>query len=273
MLNNKQSESGIEGITKFNPLRAKADSFGFRRGYFLKSKKMELAEVKKHFENAEFVETATFLEKRKIDLNSICSDKDGDFWSQEKKTGYIFCLGSKKEGFAKILTEKEHSFSITKDQLRQLTDPKIKEWFPEVFSLPKDFTGWVRIEGILNKKWLTFFENGFQKYGFDSEGNWFSQIIKVSLQGNEFETTNEEVFEALKKEAVKRGFEKGTFVEKCLVHDISGKMDFEFKSRVEKLKIFWLGGFCIFKNGKWATIIQTITKSEAEKLLNKKIID
>ena len=32
-------------------------------------------------------------------------------------------------------------------------------------------------------------------------------------------------------------------------------------------------GGVIFEKGKWATIISTITKSEAEKLLNKKIID
>ena len=26
-------------------------------------------------------------------------------------------------------------YSLTKDQLRQLTDPKVKEWFPEVFEV------------------------------------------------------------------------------------------------------------------------------------------
>ena len=116
---------------------------------------MELAEVKKHFENAEFVETVSFNEKRKVDLDSIWFDCDLDFWSIEKETGYIFCLGSKKRGFAKILTTKEPSFSITKDQLRQLTDPKVKEWFPEVFKSGK----WAILtitkseaEKLLNKK-------------------------------------------------------------------------------------------------------------------------
>ena len=84
------------GITKFNPLRAKADSFGFRRGYFLKSKVMN---------------------------NTVLQ---------------------------------EGSFSITKEQLRQLTDPKAKKWFPGVFSLSKDFTGRTitksEAEKLLNKK-------------------------------------------------------------------------------------------------------------------------
>jgi len=40
----------------------------------------------------------------------------------------------------------EGSFSITKDQLRQLTDPKVKEWFPEVFKVK------LEAEKLLNKK-------------------------------------------------------------------------------------------------------------------------
>ena len=116
---------------------------------------MELAEVKKHFENAEFVESVSYNEKRKVDLDSIEVDFEGDYFCTEKETGYIFYLGSKKRGFAKILTTKEPSFSITKDQLRQLTDPKVKEWFPEVFKSGK----WAILtitkseaEKLLNKK-------------------------------------------------------------------------------------------------------------------------
>ena len=31
-------------------------------------------------------------------------------------------------------------YSLTKDQLRQLTDPKVKEWFPEVFKVKLEAT-------------------------------------------------------------------------------------------------------------------------------------
>ena len=125
---------------------------------------MELAEVKKYFENAEFVESVSYNEKRKVDLDSIWADFEGDYFCTEKETGYIFCLGSKKKGFAKILTTKEPSFSITKDQLRQLTDPKVKEWFPEVFEVKLEVGKWYKsdiglfcitkseAEKLLNKK-------------------------------------------------------------------------------------------------------------------------
>lgn len=161
-------------------------------------------------------------------------------------------------------------FSITKEQLRQLTDPKIKEWFPEVFNLSKDFTGWVKAKGELNKKWITFFENGFQKYGIDSDGNWFAQNIKVSIHGDEFEATEQEVFEALKNEAVKRGFVEGAL---CNWGSDCGVIEVK-DLRFEAGKLWCDKNWIIMdEKGTWATIIQTITKSEAEKLLNKKIID
>lgn len=234
---------------------------------------MELAEVKKYFENVEFVETTTFKEKRKVNLKSLWIDEEGDIWCTEKETGYKFFIWNTRDGFAKILTTKEPSFSITKDQLRQLTDPKIKEWFPEVFELPKDFTGWVKTKGELNKKWICYFENGFQKYGVDSNENWFIQNIEVRLNGNEFEVAEQEVFEALKNEAVKRGYAKGNF--KCIEGWNSDNFGEFHLDRVGKLisAPFREGGKVLFYKGTWATITPTITKSEAEKLLNKKIID
>ena len=86
---------------------------------------MELAEVKKYFENAEFVESLSFNEKRKVDLDSIEVDFEGDYFCTEKETGYIFYLGSKKKGLAKILTTKEPSFSITKSEAEKLLNKKI----------------------------------------------------------------------------------------------------------------------------------------------------
>ena len=194
---------GLIAITKFNPLRAKADSFGFRRGYFLKSKKM---------------------------------------------------------------------YSLTKDQLRQLTDPKVKEWFPEVFYLPKDFTGWVKTNSRGNKKYLVFFKEGILQYGFDGNGTWFDYgEYKAKVSEDLFKATNEEVFEALKNEAVRRGFVKGVYFKSPVSGDNYKFTNIYF---TEATDMAWSkNGGVIFDNGKWATIISTITKSEAEKLLNKKIID
>ena len=204
---------GLIGITKFNPLRAKADSFGFRRGYFLKSKVM---------------------------------------------------------------------YSLTKDQLRQLTDPKIKEWFPEVFYLPKDFTGWVKTNYRGNEKYLVFFKEGILQYGFNANGTWVDYgEYKGKVSKDLFKATNEEVFEALKIEAVRRGFVEGVRITPMFYNGkdyypdkniISSLLNFKLKGNVFVVD-GGINGYRIFVKGKWATIISTITKSEAEKLLGKKIID
>jgi hypothetical protein len=204
---------GLIGITKFNPLRAKADSFGFRRGYFLKSKVM---------------------------------------------------------------------YSLTKDQLRQLTDPKVKEWFPEVFYLSKDFTGWVKTNYRGNEKYLVFFKEGILQYGFDGNGTWFDYgEYKAKVSGDLFEATNEEVFEALKIEAVRRGFVKGVHITPMFLNGkdyypdeniISRPLNFKLKGNIFEVD-GGINGYRIFVNGKWANVISIITKLEAEKLLNKKIIN
>ena len=79
-----------------------------------------------------------------------------------------------------------------------------------------------------------------------------------------------EVTQALIKEAKKRGFKKGVYYE-CLWEKITKKLeqgDF-YHSRNE----LWFCGAKIFDNGKWATIIETITKEQAEKELGKTIIN
>ena len=231
---------------------------------------MTLEKVIKHFENALEVMDHSG-ETGIVDLKRIRISKDGlDSFVQNPFKDNWLVLWTKTTGFAKILTTKQPSFSITKEQLRQLTDPKVKEWFPEVFNLSKDFTGWLKTEGELNKKWICYFENGFQKYGICSDGNWFTQNIEVRINANDVEATEQEVFEALKNEANKRGFVDGAWTISVKSNYLWGieSNDFGFGCEGE----FQIDEICIFDKGNWATIITTITKSEAEKLLNKKII-
>ena len=115
---------------------------------------MNLQEVKKYFDNAEFVETKSFDEKRKINLDSIFVDENEDFWCREKETGYIFNIGSNLVGLAKILTTKEKTFSITRDQILKLengfTTENLSKWFPEVFQVETITKS--EAEKLLNKK-------------------------------------------------------------------------------------------------------------------------
>ena len=173
-------------------------------------------------------------------------------------------------------------YSLTKDQLRQLTDPKVKEWFPEVFYLSKDFTGWAKTNSRGNKKYLVFLKEGFLQYGFDGNGAWFDyREYKAKVREDLFKATNEEVFEALKIEAVRRGFVEGVRITPMFYNGkdyypdeniISSPLNFKLKGNVFVVD-GGINGYRIFVNGKWANVISTKTKEEAEKLLNCKIID
>lgn len=88
--------------------------------------------------------------------------------------------------------------------------------------------------------------------------------------------TESEVFEALKSEAEKRGFASGCYhtvvnnKDKVINCEANYPVRFGFDHAENKLL---LNNWAIFKNGIWAEIIPSITKSEAEKQLGKKIID
>jgi len=87
--------------------------------------------------------------------------------------------------------------------------------------------------------------------------------------------TDKEVKEALIKEAKKRGFKKGVKVVSPYNSDhtrvIASSFRFERGSLVFTCESGWRT--YLFVDGKWATIIETITKEEAEKQLGKTIID
>ena len=75
----------------------------------------------------------------------------------------------------------------------------------------------------------------------------------------------------MKNEAVRRGFVEGVFFRSAVSGDNYKFTNIYF---AEATDMAWSkNGGAIFQKGNWATIVKTITKSEAEKLLNKKIID
>ena len=86
--------------------------------------------------------------------------------------------------------------------------------------------------------------------------------------------TDKEVEEALIKEAKKRYKNSQA---KCLhdASDYNSKEEYEINHESDGCLRFKnnTGVGCLFSMGKWATIINTITKEEAEKELGKTIID
>lgn len=126
-----------------------------------------------------------------------------------------------------------------------------------------------------HSQWLFYKENEYIKYGFDTDGNYDIVGLENSKSDYEFEyeATEQEVFEALKNEAVRLGFKEGVYYdasklgyEEQKINLIKGDY-FEFKNN-----ILTIDNWEIFKNGVWAEIIETITKEEAEKQLCKIII-
>jgi len=114
--------------------------------------------------------------------------------------------------------------------------------------------------------------------------NLFNTISKF-LFGNQsnickyFEMTNQEVEQAFKNEAVRRGFKEGVYFKECkrqssvcIVEGICNQ-NMYFIEYEDGEEVLLSGGRAIFCNGIWAEIIPTKTKEEAEKLLNCKIVN
>ena len=165
---------------------------------------------------------------------------------------------------------------ITKEQ-----EARILKLDPNFFKAKLEVGKWYK-----NTRWkdIIFIDNINERdevkyYGFDN-GEFKDERNASSFYGygsnlqNWTLATNEEVEEALTKEAVKRGYT--TENTNCLVGSKNQKIegDYYYESRENRLYSDgkFRGGKVVFQGGIWATKIETITKAEAEKLLNKIII-
>lgn len=236
-----------------------------------------LEEVKAYFKNADKVQDhkkdVGFVELEKIEYNAGC------FIQNPFKDNWIVLYHDKK-GYAKILTHKEPIYTIIKEQLLELengfTLPKLKEWFPDVFEVKLEVGKWYKSK---DSKLLYFIleikdRNNINAYGFDAEGiyNKSESNYEWGTTNNYTEATEQEVFEALKNEAVKRGFNSDIpiHIKSRNAYSYLAKpsnSDFFFKNNC-----LYLWEIKIFNKGIWAEIIPTLTKKEAEKKLNCKIV-
>ena len=145
---------------------------------------------------------------------------------------------------------------------------KIEKEFPKLFKKDNLVVGkWYK-----SGKCLFNYQKNSNVYGFfrlnewlDLNWNWYDTTARLA--------TDEEVKQALIKEAKKRGFKKGVMV-RCEGYN-DAIFDGEFRFGMFKGGV--LDGINIgdiFKDGVWATIVEeTITKKQAEKELGKTIID
>lgn len=162
--------------------------------------------------------------------------------------------------------ETDPEYLITKSQLIELKNgyktEKLLEWFPEAFKEDK-------LELVV-RKWykanmsLFCYKKSDKSYGFTS-GKWSKPEIWIvekenvnEPNWNPVEATSEEVTEALTKEAVKRKLVKGCYY----INADHGAEEYSHTGEYDSIhlddNIFYLDGNTIFKDGKWAKILETI---------------
>ena len=156
----------------------------------------------------------------------------------------------------------------------------IEKEFPKLFKQALEVGKWYKVKRPEDSiEALICFSNEPTLYGFGYTKEWTTCFnAKPILYGYRVCTpaTDKEVEEALIKEAKKRGFKKGDVIKGEFHKSFNGLMiddyDMDSPSYIPNSNMFALGNKVLFKKGKWETIIETITKAEAEKELGKTII-
>lgn len=177
-------------------------------------------------------------------------------------------------------------YEITEDQIQDIAKgggkTKIKEMFPEAFETKLEVGKWYKVEN--NGIYLFNHQLEDKSYGF-FKGDWTPKSWDTSFEvwtKKPIPATESEVFEALKKEAVKRGFDLGVKIRRGFDIGLDDKI-IDDKSYSSDPNFFYclkdhfleMYGFVIYSKGQWAEIIKekTISKSEAEKKLTEFIND
>ena len=171
-------------------------------------------------------------------------------------------------------------YEITKEQILSLymgggNEGKFKEWFPEAFETVLEIGRWYF---QTDSKALVNYQGGSSGYGFlapdmeyiEEYHNWSFKTHRHEWR----EATESEIFEALKNEAVNREY-IGNYVTLIAgaIGEQSDKIIKGFRMIGDNLVGYNHNVYTtLFSKGKWAEIIPTIKKEEAEKLLDKKIV-
>jgi len=154
---------------------------------------------------------------------------------------------------------------LTKKFIKENAGMTLKEAFPEVFETVLEVGKWYK---STNSKALAcveeLFKDDFKGYGFDKDSIWWSSSEEWTSSFDLWiPSTPQEIQDALKKEAVRRGYGIGVSCKFGTAKTIREIKSDKFNYN-KKFNIFTIGSDAILQNGQWATIIQTITKQEAE---------
>ena len=151
-------------------------------------------------------------------------------------------------------------YKITKKQLRSLTDPQVKEMFPDAFKVELEVGRWYRnkdkdFENIIACVTKLHGDNRqFSGYGFDRQSKFRSSEESIFWGADEWRlATNQEVSEALINEAKKRGYKKGVISK---FGSVTKTRKIESDEYLFHKEILFLGYDTIFWKGIWTEIIE-----------------
>lgn len=153
-------------------------------------------------------------------------------------------------------------FKITEEQIKENKDLTLKEYFKEVFEIKLEVGKWYKYNNwLINYNGINEEDVLLGNYAFNCYGIYENYLGYNAKFGDEPEkwtlATEEEVFNALKKEAEKRGFVKGTkFIsvsngEKTILDE---EINYTISNNCLYIDYRDVSGV-IFENGKWAEII------------------
>lgn len=240
--------------------------------------------IKPKLEALDMINITSFSEYPYLCNNFNYKNKIGNVYkySLSKKDYEVFETWNEKIFLEACGIQTEPTHTITKEQIRTIESDGcsyVKEWFPKAFEVELKVGTWYK---HTEHDSLIVFNNGDKTLGFWKgeyiDSLWFDKNGYIAKHVTE--ATEKEIFEALKNEAVKRGFVEGAQFYGC---------DGHLKNKPIEVKEIKFGcvskGFCeeniglycsdswIFRAGKWATIIQPkqMSQSDIEKELGYKI--
>lgn len=171
-------------------------------------------------------------------------------------------------------------FTITKKQIEIIYEAtatenqeQLKEWFPKAFEKELEVGKWYNYNGCL-LNYVKEKKGIIKAYGF-FYGEFDENHCNCGTSYDKWDLANEEeVSTALIAESKKRGYNKENTINLDSEYTDNTFRGYYYNKHDNKLYSAerYCGGMTLFDNGIWATKIETITKEEAEKMLNKKII-
>lgn len=154
------------------------------------------------------------------------------------------------------------NYNITEEQIKklstqdQIVEEYLNKWFPEAFIKELEIGEWYKIKhhdcALIN------YQPG-KSYGLGLAGLWCDNFNNKFLKTNAIEATDEEVKQALIKEAEKRGFKKGVeftplYSDGTSHYDSSKFNDDDYFIFDEDQNSLDIPGFRMFCKGIWAEI-------------------